>query len=1229
MKKLKKIILSTLIGTLMFTAFSAVNIVKAESAGPIYLGIVSLRKSGYGYKQNDKKVWKIAQYNSTSDTVANTDKLIYCIKAGAGFGSENSSVDIREYNQKFDLRDVSSITEPYSNPLPTGENYNKLMWVIDNMYTKIGEDNATEREAFLSTKIPNEFYELLTDDDIDVIQQLAIWYFTNPEGTYHYDDIELKINSIVNDDNSTYKAFEDLYTTDYKNSGDTEGVARQNAAKALYSYYITNADANYVATNTATNPISLEKSNASMQVQGEGYVAGPYKIVDNNTKRDYSISATYKNYGTNTAITPTLGVKDSSGKIVATNKTLQELVGQEFYLMMPTSSKIAGIEMTIVSTYSRRTATYWSVKNAPTTEQPVVIVEDAKETPTVSATIVVPQPFDLALRKFITAVNGVEITNRIPTVDVTALAAGTSTTAVYNHTKDPVRVEIGDIVTYTIRVYNEGKIDGYVEEITDHLPEQLEFIVDDELNQKYGWALSSSTDLRTIKTSFLSVNNETTKGENKLASFDGTNLDYRDVKVRCKVVATENMADKITNIADITKFTDGDGNTVTDRDSQENNVTLPTGKDLENYKDQEISRGEEYIPGQQDDDDFEKLILKKFDLSLRKFITGVNDKAITSRIPKVDVTALAAGTSTTATYNHSKEPVAVSVGDTVIYTIRVYNEGEVDGYANEITDHLPDQLEFLPDNEINKRYGWTVDAQNSKIVKTKYLSKDNGTDNLIQAFDGQELKYKDVQIACKVVATNPMPSKVTNIADITDFVDKNGNTVTDRDSEENNVEIPSNLPDYKDDEINKDYVPGQEDDDDFEKVIIKEFDLALRKFITKVNNTDIKNRYPVFSIDSNGKYTYNHTKDPVMVSNGCIVTYTIRVYNEGNVNGYASLIKDDIPEGLEFLPDNETNKEYRWILLDSEGNETTDATKAVSIATDYLSKDQEKTAKENLLKAFDPNTMTEPDHKDVKVAFKVVESNTSDRIIINKAQISDDSDEDGNEIKDKDSIPDEWNEGEDDQDIEKIKVQYFDLALRKWVTQAIVIDENGQETVTETGHKAEDDPEELVKVDLKKSKINKVTVKFRYSIRVTNEGQIPGYVKEIKDYIPEGLKFVQEDNPQWTQIEENIITTDAAKDILLQPGESTEVEVLLTWINSGDNLGKKVNVAEISKDYNEFEAPDIDSTPDNQKPGEDDIDDEPVILSVQTGEAQRYIGITAVVLVILAGGITLIKKFVL
>ena len=54
------------------------------------------------------------------------------------------------------------------------------------------------------------------------------------------------------------------------------------------------------------------------------------------------------------------------------------------------------------------------------------------------------------------------------------------------------------------------------------------------------------------------------------------------------------MPNKITNIAEITGFTDENGNTVTDRDSQAGNVTLPTGTDLENYKDAEINRGEEH-----------------------------------------------------------------------------------------------------------------------------------------------------------------------------------------------------------------------------------------------------------------------------------------------------------------------------------------------------------------------------------------------------------------------------------------------------------------------------------------------------------------------------------------------------------------------------------------------------------------------------------------------------------
>ena len=836
--------------------------------------------------------------------------------------------------------------------------------------------------------------------------------------------------------------------------------------------------------------------------------------------------------------------------------------------------------------------------------------------------------FDLALRKFITKLNDEEITSRVPQPDVSKLADGTATTATYNHPKTPISVAIGDVVEYTIRVYNEAEVDGYVEEITDHLPDQLEFIAGNETNTKYGWTVDSNNS-KIIKTKYLSKANETTEGDNKIKAFDGTKLDYKDVKVVCKVVSTDPMPTKITNIADITKFTDGNGNKVTDRDSQENNVNIPS--DLPGYKDDEI--GKDYVPGQQDDDDFEKLKIKEFDLALRKFITKVNNTEIKSRIPQVDTTPLKNGTGTTAIYNHSKEPVKVSLGAVVEYTIRVYNEGQVDGYVEEIKDHLPDQLEFVKDNETNKKYGWTVDSTDSKVIKTSYLSKANekvAGENKIPAFDGTTLSYKEVKVACKVVSTDPMPSKITNLADISDFTDGEGNKVTDRDSKEDNVKIPEDRPGYKDDESKKDYVPGQEDDDDFEKVTLVKFDLSLRKFITAVNNTEITSRIPQVDVTpiKDGSSTtakYDHPKDPVLVSNGNIVTYTIRVFNEGEMDGYASEIKDDMPQGLKFLTDNKTNIEYRWKMLDKAGKETENLDEAVSIVTDYLSKEQEKTAGANLLKAFDGEKL---DYRDVKVAFEVTEPNTSDRILINQAQISKDSDKDGNDVTDQDSVPDKWNEGEDDQDIEKVKVQYFDLSLRKWVTQAIVT-ENGEEKIIESGHKAEDDPEDVVKVDLKKSKINKVTIKFRYKIRVKNEGNIAGYAKELKDYIPNGLKFVPEDNPLWKQIDEKTITTDQTKDILLQPGDTTEVEVVLTWINDSENFGVMDNWAEISKDHNDFNSPDIDSTPDNNKKGEDDIDDAPVSVGVQTGQIKTFTTISLAVLVILSSGVVLIKKFVL
>ena len=898
---------------------------------------------------------------------------------------------------------------------------------------------------------------------------------------------------------------------------------------------------------------------------------------------------------------------------------------------------------------------------------------------------VVLKSFDLALRKFIIAVsNDTEIQEeeylknadssytRAPQVDTSKLNTQGEdgeliTTATYNHTKEPVVVKRNDYVIYMLRVYNEGETDGYAGEIQDHLPPYLEF-VEDEFNTKYGWSVSE--DGRTVTTRYLENSIIKKIQENEDGEIE---LSYQEVPIMCKVAGTAKTEENITNIADITEYLDEDKDKITDRDSEEENVELPEDEDLPGYKDDEEG---DYIPGQEDDDDFEKVVVYPFDLALRKFIIAVsNDTNIEEdeylknednsyiREPQVDTSKLNTQGEdgkvvTTATYNHTKEPVVVKRNDYVIYMLRVYNEAQVDGYAGEIQDYLPPYLEFVK-GEFNTKYGWSV-SEDGRTVTTRYL--ENSIIKKIQENeDGEiELSYQEVPIMCKVAGTAKTEENITNIADITEYLDEDKDKITDRDSEEENVELPEDedLPGYKDDEEG-DYIPGQEDDDDFEKVVVYPFDLALRKFITQVDENNVNSRIPQVKYDAeNNKLSYEHTKEPVNVATGNIVTYTIRIFNEGALNGYAAQILDDIPDGLEYLPESSTNKEYRWKmyrkLKDNESItseigktviqdgvtyvQTDNVKEAEVIVTDYLSKEQgelrmqeEDTENPNLLKAFNPNAEisdTNPDYKDVKIAFKVTEPNSSDKIVVNEAQISKDTDEKGEEIDDEDSVPSEWNDGEDDQDKEYVKLLEFDLFLRKWVTQAVVI-ENGKQTITQTGHQPYDDPEKVVKVELHRKKLNQVTVKFRYSIRVTNEGDIEGYAKEVTDYVPQGLKFVAEDNPGWKDEGNNVISTRLLENTLLKPGEYAEVEVLLTWVNNDNNMGVMENTAEISEDENEYGVPDKDSTPDNKKDGEDDIDDAPVMLSISTGQVRIYFTIGFIVLITIAGGIVLIKKFVL
>ena len=900
---------------------------------------------------------------------------------------------------------------------------------------------------------------------------------------------------------------------------------------------------------------------------------------------------------------------------------------------------------------------------------------------------------DFALRKYITRVerNGEEviISSRVPSIDFSNIKPtkdmARETTATYKHSKKPVEVKTGDIVTYTIAVYNEGQIEGKVTEIIDYLPDGIEFVP--EKNPDFV-AVRDGDDIQNLSEDDIQEilqEAETTKKylyqilDNKLIikyleeytlnpiTADTDKLDSKEINIVCKVIAIEQEADLVlTNMAEISEYeVEGD---IEDRDSKPNYPAIPT--DLENYWGTNIIQGEteseNYYVGQEDDDDFEKVVIKgaNFDLALRKFISSIkrNGEEILDedRSPEVDISTLT--TTTTASYTHSKDAVTVKTGDIVTYTLRVYNEGELNGYVNTITEHIPEGLEFILDSDVNTTYMWTFEnVLNINIINTNYWSKartDNGeVEGLLKGYDGgRDLDYRDVKIEFKVIAPNTYENEIVNIAEISNSVAVNENNqilnISDRDSVN-----PVNIENYilKPAPENSTY---QEDDDDYERLQVRYFDLALRKFITAVNETEVTSRIPeVVLNEETGDLEYIHDKTPVEVVNADLVTYTIRVYNEGSIAGYAEEIVDDIPAGLVYIPTNTVNKSYRWKMLDSQGNETENVEEAVRLTTDYLSEaygntlmSDEDNINPNLINPFDSNLPISniepfnPDYRDVKLVFQVDDSavpvENEDRIIINHAQIAEDSDDD------EDSTPGEWIDGEDDQDVESIYVKTFDLSLQKWVTKTIVTID-GVTTTTETGFKPNvglteqegrpnNENEPLAQVVIDKKKINKTEVKFVYSIRVANEGDIAGYATEITDYIPEGLKFVQEDNPIWEKVGETKIVTHALETTLLNPGESKEIEVIFTWINDENNLGVKTNIAAITADYNEYgDAADIDSTPgdiditqyDHEQ--EDDDDYALVILTVKTGGGNSYIAIGLVVIAIIATGIVLIKRYVL
>lgn len=204
-------------------------------------------------------------------------------------------------------------------------------------------------------------------------------------------------------------------------------------------------------------------------------------------------------------------------------------------------------------------------------------------------------------------------------------------------------VNVGDDVTFTITVYNQGSIGVDEITITDYIPE--------------GFTLKS-TDWATVDAD----GNTTYTITDPLAAGASTTVDI------ILTVDSDTAGQTLTNTAEISEFKDADGTVLTDEDSTPDNINDDDTTDNP-LVDDEINGDAKDTTATDDEDDHDiaEVTVKQVDVTLSKTAEDADGTTVTS----------------------------VRRGDTVFYELTVINEGPDDATGVAIEDALPSGVTYV------------------------------------------------------------------------------------------------------------------------------------------------------------------------------------------------------------------------------------------------------------------------------------------------------------------------------------------------------------------------------------------------------------------------------------------------------------------------------------------------------------------------------------------------------
>ena len=353
----------------------------------------------------------------------------------------------------------------------------------------------------------------------------------------------------------------------------------------------------------------------------------------------------------------------------------------------------------------------------------------------------------------------------------------------------PVEIEAGDSVVYKIEVYNNKSVDSVV-------------TVSDDFSALGGPEI---VEIRTSTSNQFS--NATVIGDLTKEEYNENNPDYDGVRYWYDKT-NENNKFRFSLAGGATRYI---------------YVTIKY-----NQYTTEVLRNRAWIPTTTPENhteyrtiDADYIKMKKYKVSLEKYIAKVNDSNTTGRDGKAEYLTIENGQyvdktdSDTELTRHNTykydNVVTVSKGNTVYYTLKIRNDGDTNVYIPKITDILPTsgvnnnsfKIESTGKyNKLNQKYNYNINAEldateskdNIKVIKLPTTS----TNYMLIPGD-----YILIRVSVKVTASNMSLETYKNTALITDNKVINRNKVeaiditpfNNEDSDYFKLNVPPNGPD--------------------------------------------------------------------------------------------------------------------------------------------------------------------------------------------------------------------------------------------------------------------------------------------------------------------------------------------------------------------------------------------------------------------------------------------------